>query len=518
MPEFPTNQFEFILKALKIPHTPYYAAKTYVSHPYYDSFWGITRMCEHYGISYRAFRMKDKSLIHDLPQPFLAQTAHSFVLVTKADEQNVLYEEGGSYHTLPISRFLQLWTGVCLTFDTTCETREPNYKSHRRTNLLQMVSQRAFACCILILGGLLCAYGFPMTSTHSFLWGTQITGIFLCLALIKETLIEASKSRHSLCSLIDENGCQSVLHSPHARLVGLFDWSAIGLSYFIANTILMLVAPHESEPIQYVTSIAALIVPVGSIAYQWKRRQWCMLCLGVQLTLIVQAAICLFSETLPHAPLHIPYIVAYAASAYVILFVIQHGIEGCKQKRTLFHTRCELSRFKHHPTIFKELLSLQPTVTCNSATSSLIFGKNRKDKPVITVLSNLYCQPCAQAQQQLNKLEEDGLCIQYVLTAFNESLAVVNRYVVALYLKTGTKYTWQKLNEWHTLEERQRTRSFFHEVSDEEARSPEVEAEIRREAVWCADNHFAATPIILVDGHTLPTQYAVEDLAKIFRE
>lgn len=518
MPEFPTNQFEFILKALKIPHTPYYAAKAYVSHPYYDSFWGIIQMCEHYGIGYRAFRMKDKSSIHELPQPFVAQMAHSFVLVTKTDEQNVLYEEGGKSHALPISRFLQLWTGACLTFDTNGESCEPNYKSHRRTHLLQIISKGAFACCILILASLLCAYGFPMASTHYFLWGTQITGILFCLALIRETLSEASKSRHSLCSLIDENGCQSVVHSPHARLAGLFDWSAIGLSYFIANAILMLVAPHESEPILYFTSIAALIVPAGSIAYQWKRRQWCMLCLGVQLTLIVQAAFCLFCKTLPHAPLHIWYIAAYAASAYVILFVIQHGIEGCKQKRTLFHTQCELSRFKHHPIVFKELLSHQPTVTCDSATSSLIFGKIQKNKPVITVLSNLYCHPCAQAQQQLKKLEEDGLCIQYVLTAFNETLAVANRYVVALYLKTGAKYTWQKLNEWHTLKEGQRTRAFFHEVSDEEARSPEVEAEIQREAAWCADNHFAATPTILVDGHTLPTQYSVEDLAKIFRE
>lgn len=183
MPEFPTNQFEFILKALKIPHTPYYAAKTYVSHPYYDSFWGITQMCEHYGISYRAFRMKDKSSIHELPQPFVAQMAHSFVLVTKTDEQNVLYEEGGKSHALPISRFLQLWTGACLTFDTNGESCEPNYKSHRRTHLLQIISKGAFACCILILASLLCAYGFPMASTHSFLWGTQITGILFCLAL-----------------------------------------------------------------------------------------------------------------------------------------------------------------------------------------------------------------------------------------------------------------------------------------------------------------------------------------------
>jgi hypothetical protein len=75
------------------------------------------------------------------------------------------------------------------------------------------------------------------------------------------------------------------LESEAAKLWGIFGWSEIGLGYFAANVIILLFLPHL---ITYSVIINILTLPftVWSVWYQKvKARQWCSLCLIVQILL-----------------------------------------------------------------------------------------------------------------------------------------------------------------------------------------------------------------------------------------
>ncbi|MDR2147021.1 MAG: DsbA family protein, partial [Tannerella sp.] len=144
------------------------------------------------------------------------------------------------------------------------------------------------------------------------------------------------------------------------------------------------------------------------------------------------------------------------------------------------------------------------------AEGGLIFG-NPSAKLQITILSNPYCNPCARMHKRVEKLLKDTdnqICIEYILSSFNEELESTNRYLIAAALQ---KPDWQQMvSEWFEKGVSQRDEFFKDKGLD--MTDPRMEKEFQRHKRWKEETKLQATPTVLVAGYKLPDNYRIDDL------
>ena len=116
----------------------------------------------------------------------------------------------------------------------------------------------------------------------------NLTGIFICRLLVLQQLKIHSNYADKICSLFSKSDCNNVLESEAAKLWGVFGWSEIGLGYFVSSVLLVLFVP-KTISILALINIIALPYSFWSVWYQKvKARQWCPLCLIVQVFFTVE--------------------------------------------------------------------------------------------------------------------------------------------------------------------------------------------------------------------------------------
>ncbi|MCD7930766.1 MAG: vitamin K epoxide reductase family protein [Tannerellaceae bacterium] len=94
-----------------------------------------------------------------------------------------------------------------------------------------------------------------------------------------------SEYADKICSLFKQSDCNDVLGSEASKLFGLIGWSEIGLGYFISNIMILLFLPQLLSYLAII-NVCALPYSFWSVWYQKvKAKQWCPLCLIVQVLL-----------------------------------------------------------------------------------------------------------------------------------------------------------------------------------------------------------------------------------------
>ena len=155
------------------------------------------------------------------------------------------------------------------------------------------------------------------------------------------------------------------------------------------------------------------------------------------------------------------------------------------------------------------LLDNEKSYDCSESTSCIIFG-NKNSNYKLTVLSNPYCQPCAQMHKYLQRLLDAGCQIQYVFNYFSEDLSNVNKLLIATYFKYGEQEAWNIFSGWYTGGKNKQAKFFPKEI---DASNQLVAEEFERHEKWIETTGFSATPTLLLNGKTLPSIYNVEDIA-----
>jgi protein-disulfide isomerase len=142
----------------------------------------------------------------------------------------------------------------------------------------------------------------------------------------------------------------------------------------------------------------------------------------------------------------------------------------------------------------------------------LLFG-NPDARLRITILTNPFCNPCAKMHKRVEKLlkeTNENVCIQYIFSAFNESLEYANRCFIAIYLEKGSRAAWQLYSEW--FEGGKALEKVFFDKLQLDMTNPAIEVEFQKHEAWKEQTKLRATPTILVNGYKLPDNYKIEDL------
>ncbi len=152
------NVFTSFLSFTGVKYTQFFSDNFYAEHPHKYNLFGLSKMLSDYRIENRGIRIENKKEnIHLLDTPFIAHITNDFVPVFKVTPEKVHCIWHGQEIIPSIDDFCDIWSGVILLAETTENSIEPNYKEHRKKELVSLLEKGGLVigiCVLLILGGL----------------------------------------------------------------------------------------------------------------------------------------------------------------------------------------------------------------------------------------------------------------------------------------------------------------------------------------------------------------------------
>lgn len=311
--------FSDFLKELGVPHTGAVSDNAFHAMSFHSLF-GFARLMESYKIPVKGVRFSDKSVLTQIPVPFLAQEGTGFVIVTGFSTDS----DGGTvvdyiyYHQhkqRSLDLFVKRWSGVALLAYPDANSSEPQYARHHLFELAEKAKAWIICACVLFL--LTFAFiwsGMWKNLSTIFLTAIDLFGIYITWQLLLKSLKVNVKSADRICGVLQKHGCDTVLEQKASKFFGLFGWSEVGVAYFTISLLTMLIFP---EQMHYLALANGCCLPftVWSISYQkFRLHTWCTLCVITQCLLWLQFFCYLFGGWWHHIfPLSLPLFMIGAA-------------------------------------------------------------------------------------------------------------------------------------------------------------------------------------------------------------
>lgn len=501
-----------IFSVLEVPYTKSFSEKLYKEHPYCYTLYGLQQMLSRYNVKTTAVKLQDKSEMANLDTPFLAEAYNDIVIVKRiATGGKIVYDWYGQEMSSEANDFEKESTGVIMQMFPDESSKEPNYKNHNRTeNIVKAECVCIAVLCLLLLTVL--GLGNSRSAISIVFVLTNMIGAAISYLIVRKTLNYDSALADKICQMSKAATCNDVLQSKAAKLFNRYGWGEIGLGYFIVSAITAFVMPNLSN-VQSIYSIIGMLFPVWSLWYQkFKAKMWCPLCLCVLAVLAMQGIIGCYS--LSNRGIHIDMVCIQSFTMVGAVYALAimttcKLVDLLRSRNEAFQTKYQLSQIKYKPTIINTLLNNEQNFDCSSNASNIVFG-NKDANYKLTIMSNPYCQPCAEMHKYLQKLLDAGCQIQYVFNYFSEELSDVNKLLIAAYFQYGAPKAWNVFSEWYAGGKNKQAKFFNKELK---ANSPSVEEEFERHERWRETTGFSATPTLLLNGKTLPNIYNVKDIA-----
>ena len=505
---------ENFLDALDISYTKRFTRNLFEEHPHKNNMYGLKKMLDVYGVNTLGVYVEKKKL-SELNFPCILHTHGDFVIGLSCDANTIKFLQHGKETTLTHDVFSKTWTGNALVVQETTDATEPDYKEHQRDELISNAKTYSIPLmlALAVVVGLVSNLGSinVFEAMRILLSGS---GIFVCAMLMEKQLYGESRYGDRVCSLFHHADCSSVLDGPMAKVFGI-SWSEIGLGYFAANILLLVLIPSSSEFVTVINWIA-MLYGIWSIYYQWcVAKSWCVLCIIVQTIIWAMGII----AAMPYFTTPFMFSLIYSLQSCIVFTI---SIVAVHQYASAFTTEKEcvhaVQRYralKANGDVAKALIEKSEYHETTLSDSSIIFG-NPNAKIRLTILSNPHCNPCARMHKRVERLlsmKEKEICVQYIFSSFNETLEDSSRYLIYCYISNHIDEALRKLASWYAKDKFDYERILKNNV--EHLHTEEIENEMEKHRNWRNRTSITATPTILVNGHILPKEYEVEDLVMI---
>lgn len=507
------NILEHILSELKVKHTELYAKKLYNEHPSKSNLHGISKMLAEYNMENAIVEIADKD-IKSLEIPSVVNLGGNNVLIREFtnNEAKVLWNHGEI--KVLLKDFFQLWDGKAIFPKSNTESVENGYKENLKNQLYNTARKYLLYVVvgIVLIGGFISNKIF-MHPSLMVLLAVNAVGVYIGYLLVQKQMHIHNDRAEKICSMFSRSGCGGILESTAAKLFGVIGWSEVGISYFISNILIITMFPNLI-PYLALINICALPYSFWSVWYQkFKARQWCALCLIVQALLWLVFIINLVFAYIAVPSFKIADMLLTAVIYLIPFLIVSFILPVLNSEEHLQQLTGTLNKIKAKPEVFITLLMNQPRYEINDSVSQIFWGNKNKGIQ-ITVITNPYCGYCAVMHQRIEKLVEKAggkISVRYVF-AFDQNTETGSKFLIAVFLNKKLTFDKKKeiFDEWYRDIENRNDR--FIEKYDVNADSKAVKQEMEKHKQWCAQTNNHATPTILVDGHKLPENYAIEDI------
>ncbi|HEX2845865.1 MAG TPA: vitamin K epoxide reductase family protein [Chitinophagaceae bacterium] len=523
-----------LLDLLHVPATKSGLSRSMEQHPDYPMLTSFSDVLESYGVESAPVKATIENVL-EFPVPFVAHVRNvnshkdELIIVTRVDEEGVFFfhPHQPGLQKIVLEEFIKRWHSriVLLVDGESCHGEkdfQTNKKKERQITLARILGILFIPLLILIgcIAGLLS--GNTNIWAYSLFMISSLGGAFFSALLIQYELGEDNWALKHFCPTGKKISCNAVLSS-RASSIGGISWSKIGFVYFGGTTLFLLISGAANIRTIFLfswLSFLALPYVVFSLLYQWRVvKQWCLLCLAVQLAIITQFSITVFTES---------YALSYAASLSAIthdwvilllsfslpallIFVLLTALKSSKELR---QSRMELTRLKNNGHIFQTLLLKQKQISEAPDNLGILIGDPNARNKIVKVC-NPYCGPCAKAHAALDEMmkDNDQICMQIIFTATGEvtdkkTLPVAHLMTIAE--NGGQCQLRQALNDWYLSGNKDYNLFSTRYTLDQElsAQKPKL----RAMNSWCERIGISKTPTVFINGFQLPEMYDLEDL------
>lgn len=401
------------------------------------------------------------------------------------------------------------------TMRTIQDPEGPDYKGNRKLYLFSVVRKYTFIAAILLL----VIAGVGSNGTYHrlgiiSLLVLNVTGVYIGWLLIQKQQHIPNDHADKICSMLKRSSCNSVLASSAAKIMGVIGWSEIGVSYFISNTLIVVLAPHLI-PYLALINIAGLPYSFWSVWYQkFKVKEWCPLCLIVQILLWMVFVVDLIFVCVVIPPFAVLDIVLTGCIYLVPLLIINTLLPKLNKGKYTEHLEKEMRHLRLNPEVFKALLHQQLHCEVDFSASSILWG-NKDANLIVTIVTNPHCYHCSTMHRRVKQLLvgiNDKICVQYIFHASKEEYESSSVFLISAYLSDEISEIEKKEIYDHWFEEGRNNKEEFFEKYHLNTDQKVVQAELQSHKQWKGLKEINGTPTVFINGYELPRQYQIEDL------
>ncbi len=508
------NIFEHFLDAIEVRYNKQFADKLYYEHPHRYNMYGLKKMLDVYGVKTLGVRIENKDL-SSLNYPCILHTYSDFVIGIDFGAYQITYLQNGKRTIVSHDVFKNTWTGNVLVVEETTNAEEPDYKKHHVEEMLE----KAKAYCIPIMLAFSSLIGiakqiktmelFPITGIL-----LSAVGVFVCALLMQKQLSGESHYGDRVCSLFRHTDCNSILDGPKAKIFGI-SWSEVGMGYFTASILLLSLYP-ESIGVVAIINWIAMLYGIWSIRYQWcTAKTWCVLCVISQMIIWMMGIVAIISYM--YASFTYSLVSGlFACMVYATAIIaVHHYAKAHATERKRIRAVQQYRALKANSIVAKTLIGSREYYKTSFDDSSIIFG-NPDAKFCVTILSNPHCNPCALMHkhvENLLSLSGDEICVQYIFSSFSKKLEDSCRYLLYCYFEYERNESLRRFALWYSNDKFDYERIV--NSNDTYIHTEKIEEEMEKHRKWRTRTALMETPTVLVNGHKLPDEYEIEDLALI---
>ncbi|WP_431293128.1 thioredoxin domain-containing protein [Pedobacter sp. P26] len=487
------------------------------NHPDYPSLMALSDCLTDWYIANEARRIP-KENYKDYEIPFIAQlmpNGGSFILINSINQGQINYSDEKHLNaSMPEDEFLKKWSGSVLRAEANENSTEPGYKNKR---LLEIFSTAKLPILVLIITiSILMAVNFQsITLGYGLVLLSKLTGIAVSILLLTHSIDANNPLVQNLCSLGNKNNCNAILKSNAAKITKWLSWSEVGFFYFTGSFLCLLLKPVSFALIGWLSALA-LPYTFYSIAYQYKHKNWCVLCCIVQVLLLFENLIALNFGlwSFSFAAYISPSFLFTLLICFFLPIIIWSLLKPLFLKTSQFKLLSQqLKNFKYNNELFNQALLNQPRYAVNNDLMPVVLG-NPQAQTIITMVSNPFCGPCGNTHEILEEWlkTRDDLQLKIIFTTAdhdNDEKTKVARHISALTKLNDTALVERALSDWYT----QTVKKYEHWAKKYPVHfDHEIDVVIQKQKDWCEMAEISFTPTILVNGYKLPVPYRLEDI------
>lgn len=512
-----------LFNALGLRYTKFNLKNTLVNNYNFPSLASISDTLNEYNISNTSIKV-EFSKLKDIPTPFIANLNikdEEFVLVSKIENENVYYISN-KRKIINTEAFKVKWTGIILYAEKSEKSNEQNLKQNIRLQFLKLLKipfAICLACCVFVFA--LSTQAFYFQLPYFLYLFSKVLGTVISILLLIQMVDLSNPFVKKLCSTIKKGNCNNILESNAAKIFGVISWSEIGFIYFTGSLLIALFTPSLISLLN-ILSFLAIPYTIFSIYYQWKVvREWCLLCLLIQIIFWVEAIVSLFLISKNSLSL----LTLIDLAKFILLFsltialwaFIKPFIESFFENQKL---KVQLNKFKSDTALFNAMLKLNEPIHIEDDFPTIVYG-NPKAEFEITIVTNPLCKPCAEAHKKIEKILElnvDEIKVQTIFAAGQkeeEERYMIAEKLISIYKNDSKSKAQDATNFWYNLKAKNNP-SFDIEYPTKLKGNEQIILE--QHFKWCKNNMIVFTPSIFVNKYPLPDCYTIEDLKYFIKQ
>lgn len=511
-----------LLEGLKAKVTRMTVQDSLSRHPAFPSLLSLSETLTDWSIDNSALQLDDASKLQELPIPFIAHL-HKwngwFVVITDIKEDKITYYDsavGLQYE--PLEAFKAKWSGVVLLAETNESSGEENYLTNyhkqNRENLkipvLSTISVLIALASTLMLGEYFSIIDWILAIT-------KLAGLTLSGLLVMKQLGLQNAFAERLCRINDKTSCDTLLNSPASKLWGWLSWADVGLLYFTGSLLMLIVSANQPAVGTLLSWLSLLVLPytIFSVYYQARvAKQWCPLCLGVQVVLMIEGSIAFIRvQSLPTA--WQPYSTAVIALLLPVIawILIRPLLANITESRRQHH---ELMKLKRNPDLFRALLVQQPSLPLMPADLYPVILGNLDGEHTITLVTNPFCTPCARVHKELSHLLHHNPEIKVHVIFSSDGPDGLIMKVAAHIMALDVRQQEAALTDWYRQEKKDYQvwagkHTLRRELTD-------YMSQAERHGLWCHTVGIKTTPTLFINSNLLSDFYKLEDIRWLISE